>query len=122
MKKIAISVVTMMMVTFGYAETNQGHRMMFMDRQPANYDMSFDVNRLAAKLDLDAYQMEAVQVIQNCFNDEVQEAATSRGLQRRHLVHQAVRKDVQQMRRVLNEDQFETYMMLLGATLKNKGL
>ncbi len=122
MKKIAISVVTMMMVTFGYAETNQGHRMMFMDRQPANYDMSFDVNRLAAKLDLDAYQMEAVQVIQNCFNDEVQEAATSRGLQRRHLVHQAVRKDVQQMRRVLNEDQFDTYMMLLGATLKNKGL
>lgn len=122
MKKIAISVVTMMMVTFGYAETNQGHRMMFMDRQPANYDMSFDVNRLAEKLDLDAYQMEAVQVIQNCFNDEVQEAATSRGLQRRHLVHQAVRKDVQQMRRVLNEDQFDTYMMLLGATLKNKGL
>ena len=122
MKKIAISVVTMMMVTFGYAETNQGHRMMFMDRQPANYDMSFDVNRLSAKLDLDAYQMEAVQVIQDCFNDEVQEAATSRGLQRRHLVHQAVRKDVQQMRRVLNEDQFDTYMMLLGATLKNKGL
>ena len=122
MKKIAISVVTMMMVTFGYAETNQGHRMMFMDRQPANYDMSFDVNRLAAKLDLDAYQMEAVQGIQDCFNDEVQEAATSRGLQRRHLVHQAVRKDVQQMRRVLNEDQFDTYMMLLGATLKNKGL
>ena len=122
MKKIAISVVTMMMVTFGYAETNQGHRMMFMDRQPANYDMSFDVNRLAEKLDLDAYQMEAVQVIQDCFNNEVQEAATSRGLQRRHLVHQAVRKDVQQMRRVLNEDQFDTYMMLLGATLKNKGL
>ena len=122
MKKIAISVVTMMMVTFGYAETNQGHRMMIMDRQPANYDMSFDVNRLAAKLDLDAYQMEAVQVIQDCFNNEVQEAATSRGLQRRHLVHQAVRKDVQQMRRVLNEDQFDTYMMLLGATLKNKGL
>ena len=122
MKKIAISVVTMMMFTFGYAETNQGHRMMFMDRQPANYDMSFDVNRLAAKLDLDAYQMEAVQVIQDCFNNEVQEAATSRGLQRRHLVHQAVRKDVQQMRRVLNEDQFDTYMMLLGATLKNKGL
>ena len=122
MKKIAISVVTMMMVTFGYAETNQGHRMMVKDRQPVSYDMSFDVNRLAAKLDLDAYQMEAVQVIQDCFNDEVQEAATSRGLQRRHLVHQAVRKDVQQMRRVLNEDQFNTYMMLLGVTLKNKGL
>ena len=121
MKKIAISVVTMMMVTFGYAETNQGRRMMMMDRQPASYDMSFDVNRLADKLDLDADQMEMVQVIQNCFNNEVQEAATTRGLQRRHLIHQAVRKDVQQMQRVLNDEQFGTYMMLLGVTLQNKG-
>ena len=122
MKKIAISVVTMMMVTFGYAETNQGRRMMMMDRQPASYDMSFDVNRLADKLDLDADQMEMVQVIQNCFNNEVQEAATTRGLQRRHLIHQAVRKDVQQMQRVLNDKQFDTYMTLLGATLQNKHL
>lgn len=122
MKKIAISVVTMMMVTFGYAETNQGRRMMMMDRQPVSYDMSFDVNRLADKLDLDADQMEMVQVIQNCFNNEVQEAATTRGLQRRHLIHQAVRKDVQQMQRVLNDEQFGTYMMLLGVTLQNKGL
>ena len=122
MKKIAISVVTMMMVTFGYAETNQGRRMMMMDRQPVSYDMSFDVNRLADKLDLDANQMEMVQVIQNCFNNEVQEAATTRGMQRRHLIHQAVRKDVQQMQRVLNDEQFGTYMMLLGVTLQNKGL
>ena len=122
MKKIAISVVTMMMVTFGYAETNQGRRMMMMDRQPVSYDMSFDVNRLADKLDLDADQMEMVQVIQDCFNSEVQEAATTRGLQRRHLIHQAVRKDVQQMQRVLNDEQFGTYMMLLGVTLQNKGL
>ena len=122
MKKIAISVVTMMMVTFGYAETNQGRRMMMMDRQPVSYDMSFDVNRLADKLDLDADQMEMVQVIQNCFDNEVQEAATTRGLQRRHLIHQAVRKDVQQMQRVLNDEQFGTYMMLLGVTLQNKGL
>ena len=122
MKKIAISVVTMMMVTFGYAETNQGRRMMMMDRQPVSYDMSFDVNRLADKLGLDADQMEMVQVIQDCFNNEVQEAATTRGMQRRHLIHQAVRKDVQQMQRVLNDEQFGTYMMLLGITLQNKGL
>ena len=122
MKKIAISVVTMMMVTFGYAETNQGRRMMMMDRQPVSYDMSFDVNRLADKLDLDADQMEMVQVIQDCFNNEVQEAATTRGMQRRHLIHQAVRKDVQQMQRVLNDKQFETYMTLLVTTLQNKHL
>ena len=121
MKKIVLSVVTVMTFTFGFAETIPGRRMMF-DRQPVNYDMSFDMHRLAAKLDLTSEQMETVQVIQDCFNDEVQEAATSRGLQRRHLIHQAVRKDVHQMHQVLNEKQFGTYMMLLGATLKNKGL
>ncbi len=120
-KKIVLSVVTVMTFTFGYAETEMNHSWR-MDRQPVNYDMSFDMHRLAAKLDLTSEQMETVQVIQDSFNDAVQEAATSRGLQRRHLIHQAVRKDVHQMHQVLNDEQFGTYMMLLGATLKNKGL
>jgi hypothetical protein len=33
-----------------------------------------------------------------------------------------VRKDAKQMQRVLNDKQFDTYMMLLGVTLRNKGL
>ena len=77
MKKIVLSVVTMMMFAVSYAETSESNK---FNRQPINYDMSFDMHRLAVKLDLDANQMEAVQVIQDCFNDEVQEAATSRGL------------------------------------------
>ena len=120
MKKIVLTVVTVMTFAFGYAETFGSRRM--MNQPVVNYDMSFDMHRLAAKLDLDENQMETVEVIQNCFVNEVQEAATSRGLQRRHLIHQAGRKDVHQMHQVLNEKQFSTYMMLLGATLKNKGL
>ena len=119
MKKIVLSVVTMMMFAVSYAETSESNK---FNRQPINYDMSFDMHRLAVKLDLDANQMEAVQVIQDCFNDEVQEAVTSRGLKRHHLIHQAVRKDAQQMRQVLNDKQYDTYMMLLGVTLRNKGL
>ena len=119
MKKIVLSVVTMMMFAVSYAETSESNK---FNRQPINYDMSLDMHSLAVKLDLDANQMEAVQVIQDCFNDEVQEAATSRGLKRHHLIHQAVRKDAQQMRQVLNDKQYDTYMMLLGVTLRNKGL
>jgi hypothetical protein len=121
MKKVVLTVVTVMTFAMGFAETTPSHRMMF-DRQPVSYDMSFDMHRLAVKLGLTFEQMETVEVIQNCFNNEVQEAATSRGLQRRHLIHQAVRKDAQQMRRVLNDEQFNTYMTLLGTTLRNKGL
>jgi len=121
MKKIVLTVVTVMTFTFGFAETTPGHRML-MDREPVNYDMSFNMRRLAAKLDLTAEQMETMEAIQICFNNDMQEAATSKGLQRRHLIHQAVRKDAQRMRRVLNDEQFSTYMVLLGTTLRNKGL
>ena len=118
MKKILLTVVAVMTMTFGYAET-EGFR---TQKNAEDYDMSFDMHRLAAKLDLTSYQMEAVQVIQACFNNEVQSAASARGRERRFLVRQAVRKDVHQMHQVLNDKQFSTYMMLLGTTLRNKGI
>lgn len=118
MKKLFLTLVAVMTMSFANAETEAFRT----QRHVVNYDMSFDLNRLAAKLDLTADQMEVIEVIQENFNDEVQEAATARGHERRFLVHQAVRKDVKQMHRVLNDEQFGTYMMLLGATLQNKGL
>ena len=125
MKKVILTVVAVMTFTLSFAENGTennaafgGHRAVNVE----NYDMSFDMRRLAAKLDLTADQMEAVQVIQDNFNTEMLSAATARGFERRHLVHQAVRKDARQMQRVLNDKQFGTYMMLLGTTLQNKGL
>ena len=66
--------------------------------------------------------MEAVEVIQNNFNNEIQSLATVRGPQRRHMVHQVVRKDAQKMKQILNDKQFDTYMRLLVTTLRNKHL
>lgn len=118
MKKIILTVVALMTLTFGYAKTVNYSA----ERNTDRYDMSFDMRRLAAKLDLTANQMEAVQVIQDNFCNDMMSAASARGHARRFQVHQAVRKDVQQMHRVLNDKQFGVYMMLLGATLQNKGL
>lgn len=118
MKKIVLTVVAMMTMAVSFAET-ESHRAM---NDVANYDMTFDMHRLAVKLDLTYDQMEAVQVIQDNFNDAMLSAASARGFERRAQVHQAVRKDVHQMHRVLNDKQFNTYMMLLGTTLRNRGL
>ena len=125
MKKIILTVVAVMTFTLSFAENGTENNAAFRSHRSVNvenYDMSFDMRRLAAKLDLTADQMEAVQVIQDNFNTEMLSAATARGFERRHLVHQAVRKDARQMQRVLNDKQFGTYMMLLGTTLQNKGL
>ena len=134
MKKILLTIVATMALTVSFAETKSSNnqnvensyigfdRVNFDKINAERFDMSCDMNRLASVLDLNEWQMEAVEAIQNIFNDEMQSIATKRGPQRRHLVHQAVRKDANQMQRVLNEKQFETYMTLLGATLQNKHL
>ena len=111
MKKVLFTVVAMMAFTFSFAETKS-----------KNFDMSCDIYRLSTVLDLDERQMDAVEVIQDNFSTEMQALAKLKGPQQRFRIHQAVRKDVQQMQRVLNDKQFGTYMMLLGATLQNKHL
>ena len=130
MKKIVLTMAAVMTFTLGFAETKTNNAEQRVDNFVMNFDkidemrfdMSFDMRRLAAKLDLTEEQMDAVEAIQNCFNNEMQSLATMRGFHRRHLVHQAVRKDVRQMQHVLNDKQFNTYMILLGTTLHNKGL
>lgn len=130
MKKLVLTMVALMTMSFSYAETNsfkaennvENFLMGFMKNQDIRFDMSVDMRRLADKLDLTEDQMEVVEVIQDNFTEEMQSLASVRGPRQRHLVHQAVRKDIHQMQRILNDKQFSTYMMLLGATLQNKHL
>ena len=130
MKKFALTMVALMAVTLSFAETKSNSvetNAAYFDRSFVNdvntrFDMSCDMRRLSALLDLDEWQMEAVEAIQNNFNNEIQSLASERGPKLRHLVHQAVRKDAKQMHRVLNDKQFSTYMLLLGTTLHNKHL
>ena len=126
MKKIVLTVVAMMTFTLGFAdngtEKNTETEAFWSVRNVKNYDMTCDMRRLAVKLDLTENQMDAVEVIQEIFNSDMQNAATARGFERRAMVREAVMKDAHQMKRVLNDKQFETYMMLLGTTLRNRGL
>ena len=107
MKRFILTMVALMAFTFSFANTKTDE---------------IDIRRLSALLDLNEWQMEAFETIQNCFNNEIQSLATTKGPQLRRLVHQAVWKDARQMKRVLNDKQFDTYMLLLTTTLRNKHL
>ena len=125
MKKMILTVVAVMTFTLSFADKGAEKDAAFMRPRIVNvenFDMTCDMRRLAVKLDLDDNQMEAVEVIQDIFNSDMQNAATARGFERRAMVREAVMKDAHQMKRVLNDKQFETYMMLLGTTLRNRGL
>ena len=115
MKKIVLTVVALMAVTFSFAETNAKN----VDKR---FDMSCNMDRLSAVLDLDEDQIDAVEAIYDGFNNEMQSLASVRGPLQRHMVHQALRKDARQMRRILNDKQFETYMRIMVATFRNRHL
>ena len=112
MKKIALTLVALMAVTMSFAKSSTDKR----------FDMSCDIYRLSVTLDLDEQQMDAVEMIQDNFSNEMQSLASLKGRQLRHGIHQTVRKDAQQMRKVLNDKQFNTYMRILLATLRNRNL
>ena len=113
MKKIIVTLVAMMAVTFSFAETNSNK----VDRR---FDVSCNMDRLSEVLALDENQEDAVESIHNNFNTELQSLASVRGPLQRHLVHRAVRKDAHQMKQVLNDKQFALYMRIVLNTLRNR--
>ena len=115
MKKMIVTLVAMMAVTFSFAETNSNN----VDRR---FDMSCNMDRLSEVLALDEDQLEAVETIHNNFNSELNSLASVRGPIQRHLIHQAVRKDAQKMKSVLNDKQFGLYMRIMLNTLRNRHL
>ena len=127
MKKFFLVAVAIMTMTSSFASTENDKAGRFMEylmnaRNVEDYDMSFDTRRLAAKLDLTADQMEAVEVIQNQFNNAMTTAANSHGFQRHAQVREAITNDIQKMRLILNSKQFDSYMSLLMTTLRNRHL
>ena len=116
MKKIVLTVVAAMMMAVSFAETTNVNAVKNVEES----GITFDLRRLAVTLDLTDTQMDAVKVISDNFNDELISATSARRFQRHALIQQAVRKDAKQMRNVLNDKQFNTYMQLLGVTLQNR--
>jgi hypothetical protein len=80
------------------------------------------MDRLSEVLALDEDQAEAVETIHDNFNNELKSLASVRGPIQRHMVHQAVRKDAQKMKNVLNKEQFGLYMRIMLNTLRNRQL
>ena len=113
MKKIVLTMVALMAVTFSFAETKTND----VDKR---FDMTCNMHRLSVVLDLDEWQMEAVEAIYNGFNNEMQSLALVKGPMQRFLVRQAFRKDAHEMKRILNDKQFNTYMQIMASTYRNR--
>ena len=114
-----LTMVAMLSMTMAFAEGENVNSV----NNVAAYDMSCNMNKLAAALSLTADQREAVDNIYQTFTAEMMFAAQYySNEQRNEMVKKAISKNVAWMNYVLNDKQRRTYLMLLNATLNNRGL
>ena len=87
------------------------------------YDLKIDSRRLAVYLDLTADQMDAVTTVSNEFCNELKFAAVEcTNTTRKEVTKNAIIKNVKHMHYILNHEQMKKYLMVLNATVKNRGL
>ena len=87
------------------------------------YDMSVNMRKLSVALGLTTDQIEAVETVHNTFKAEMLFAAHYNSeAERNAQVKKAVEKDIKWMNYILTKDQYRKYLVLLNATLNNRGL
>ena len=116
MKKIMIMAVAMfaMATTTFAAEENTS--------ATAAYNMNIKMGSLASALSLNIDQAEAVADVHKNFTADMMNAATATAEDRAAMIDKAVIKDLKYMHSILNDAQYRKYVMLLNATLVNRGL
>ena len=116
MKKImilAVAMFAMATTTFAADEATNA---------TAAYNMNVKMGSLANALSLNIDQAEAVADVHKNFTADMMNAATAAKDERAAMIDKAVIKDLKYMNSILNDSQYRKYVMLLNATLMNRGL
>lgn len=124
MKKIVLTMVAVMTMSMAYAtnENTTGINDSNVKKEQSLYDMSVDYTKLAMCLGLDLDQIGVVKYIHGTFCKDMKIAATATEEERRELTDKAIARDLQYMRYVLTDRQYQRYDTLLSNTLHNRGL
>lgn len=118
MKKIFLTMVAMLSMSMAYAETENVNS----ENNMKAYDMSVNYTKLAICLGLDLDQMEVVENIHETFCEEMLNAASDTKDDKNERLSSAVKRDLQYMRYVLDDKQYNKYQTLLSITFNNRGL
>ena len=118
MKKMMMTLVALMTMTMAFAADENANN----TNVAAAYDMRVNYNSLAYELNLSVDQLESVKDIHRTFCVEMMNAANASKEEKAQIVDKAVMKDLKYMRYVLDNDQYRKYVMLLNATMNNRGL
>ena len=119
MKKMILTVMavlSMTITTFAKDENANANNAM------SAFDMSVKMNKLSQALNLTTDQTESVADVHHTFCGEMMVAAQAGNEDQKDLMIKAVNKDLKYMHYILNKEQYRKYVMVLNATLLNRGL
>ena len=113
-----LTMVAMLSMTAAFAE---GENTVEVSNLEA-YELNINMNKLSNALGLYDDQKEAVEELHHTFEAELKFAAVYGKNDRDAMVKRAISNDLKWMHHILNERQMHTYLTLLNATMKNRGL
>lgn len=119
MKKIVLTLATLFaMTTVTFAENGV--------RENSNiakaYDFRFDTSRLSNYLDIDFDQARAIAFVHSRFCMDMRRAAQASIADRKALTDKAIKRNISYMKQILDHDQYRKYLMVLNATITNRGI
>ncbi len=118
MKKLMILAVALFSMTTTFAADENASA----TTATAAYNMNVNMNSLTDALGLNCDQVEAVTDVHKNFTAEMMNAAVAKGEDRRAMVDKAISTDLKYMHVILSSSQYRKYLMLLNATLVNRGI
>lgn len=118
MKKIVLMAVALLSMTTAFAADEKAEA----NNAAAVYAMNMNMSGLARTLRLSIDQLEAVRDVHTNFNADMLNAAAAPEEARKEMVDKAIEKDLEYMRTILSKKQYRTYVMLLNATMNNRGI
>jgi arginine/lysine/ornithine decarboxylase len=118
MKKIIFTFIAMLCTTTAFAHNEKSADVSNVKA----YDMSISMSKLSDALNLTNDQKEAVENIHYVFNAEMSYAVQNGVNESDATIKRIIDTDVKRMSYVLNEEQMHKYLVMLNATIKNRGL
>ena len=118
MKRLFLSLMVMMTMTVAFADNNENDAINNVN----NYKMNVNMRKLGETLNLSRDQSEFVEDAFHAFNAELMSVSTMTLEDRKPMIDKVVRRNLSVARGILTKAQYRKYLMLINATLRNRGL
>jgi hypothetical protein len=120
MKKYLIMLVMLFtMSVYSFAEDNNATEIERIER----YNVKVNTNKLADYLQLTSDQFDAVETVTDEFSNDLMFAAVQSSDSSRNVITKnLIEKNVKYMSYILNKNQMRKYLVVLNATMNNRGI